>query len=134
MQYAIKMIDRKGNWEAFSKDYAEVVLYQDKKYFLEWHTVGKTPYFFYLGRIPKFVSYQEVNCLCRKLKEKMGNALSFIPISQTRCLYLDRRVYNRADLSNVRIRNLRKRKKNKDPVKETPFETLRRKHREKENR
>lgn len=134
MQYAIKMIDLKGNWEAFSKDYAEVVLYQDKKYFLEWHTIGDSPYFYYRGRIPKFDSYQEVNYLCRKLREKMGNSLSFRPISQTKCLYLDRRGYVRANLSNVRIRNLRKVTKGKDPVKETPFETLRRKHREKENK
>lgn len=133
MQYAIKATDQNGNWEAYSKGYAEVVLYQNKKSFLEWHTVGKTPYFFYSGRIPKFDSYQEENFLCRKLREKMGNYLSFRPISQTKCLYLDRRGYGRANLSNVRIRNLRKRKKNKDPVKETPFETLRRKHREKEN-
>lgn len=132
MQYAIKITNQNGNWEACSKDYAEHLLYFDKESFLRIHTISDPPYFFYLGCIPKFDSYQEENFLCRKLREKMGNSLSFRPISQTKCLYLDRRGYGRANLSNVRIRNLRKRKKNKDPVKETPFETLRRKHREKE--
>lgn len=132
MQYAIKITNQNGNWEACSKDYAEHLLYFDKESFLRIHTISDPPYFFYLGRIPKFDSYQEENFLCRKLREKMGNSLSFRPISQTKCLYLDRRGYGRANLSNVRIRNLRKRKNNKDPVKETPFETLRRKHREKE--
>ncbi|UKM63024.1 hypothetical protein [Levilactobacillus phage ENFP1] len=133
MQYAIKMIDRKGNWEVFSKKYAEIVLYQDKKSFIEWHTVGKTPYFFYLGHIPKFASYQEVNCLCKKLKKKLGDYFKFRPISQIKCLYLNSRNYSKAELSNFKIRNLREIKKG-DPHKETPFESLRRKHREKENR
>ena len=133
MQYAVKITDQNGNWEAWSKDYAEHLLYLDKESFLRMHTISNPPYFFYLGRIPKFDSYQEENFLCIKLRGKMGNSFSFRPISQTKCLYLDRRGYGRANLSNVRIRNLRKRKKSKDPVKETPFETLRRKHHEKEN-
>lgn len=135
MQYAIKITDLKGNWEADSIGYMKRLFHYDKEYFLRINNnIGGTPYFFYELHSDKFGSYQEANCLCRKLKEKMGNSRSFRPISRKKCLYLDNRNYSRTAISNSRIRRFRKKIKSKDPVKETPFETLRRKHREKENR
>lgn len=137
MQYAIKMIDQNGDWEADSIGCAKRMLYYEKDSFLRINTISERPYFFYI-KIGEFAnnysSYQEAQYLCKKLRKLSGSSRSFRPISRTKCIYLINRNYSGAELANSNIRRLRKLDRGKDPVKETPFETLRRKHREKENR
>lgn len=136
MKYAIKMIDQNGNWEADSIGCAKRMLYYGKDSFLRINTISERPYFFYI-KIGEFAnnyaSYQEAQYLCKKLRKLSGNSRSFRPISRMKCLYLTNRNYSSAELTNYNIGRLRERNKANDPVKETPFETLRRKNREKEN-
>ena len=135
MQYAIKITDQKGNWEADSIGYMKRLSHYVKEDFIRINnTIGGTPYFFYERHSDKFGSYQEAQYLCKKLNKLAGNSRSFRPISRTKCLYITNRNYSRTEVSNSRIRRLRKTSKSKGPQKETPFETLRRKHREKENK
>lgn len=138
MKYAIKITDQKGNWEADSTGCAEnLLLYDDKRAFLRRiNNISDSPYFFHMHarEDTKFGSYQEVQCLCKKLNKLAGNSRTFRPINRTKCLYITHRNYSRNKLSNSGIRRWRKASKSKDPQKETPFETLRRKTREKENR
>ena len=138
MKYAIKITDQKGNWEADSIVWAEnMLLFYDKRAFLSRiNNISESPYFFHMHtrEDTKFGSYQEAQYLCKKLNKHAGNSRMFSPISRTKCLYITHRNYSRNKLSNSGIRRRRKASKSKDPQKETPFETLRRKNREKENR
>lgn len=128
MKYAIKVVDKNGNWQAVSIQMAKDYLTDSRGWRNAYFNPKGNPCFcWYHGEGEPFSSIQEVIRLCKCLNNT-DFAGNFKPINKARCILLRGRV----DTVDDPIRAIREKHHNKHGVlqKETKFERLRRESRE----